>query len=154
MEDQTFDEGTTGEVPESGVITNLRKQLKEATQRAAEWDEARTEAASSQLAAAGFPKLTAVFLSKVEGFPTPEKVGSFLDELGLAKAQEEQKPIEGDKPEGGTAEELAGLTGLGQQVASAATGALKNALNDRIAAAKDSQELQQIMAEAGLLSHE
>jgi Arc/MetJ-type ribon-helix-helix transcriptional regulator len=147
----------TTEGQDSSVIRDLRERLRKAEAKAAVADQVRSAAAESLLVEAGYPKLKDLFLERVQDAPTPEKVTEFLDGLGLAKAQ---ASAEGQSDAGqeqvadapaSRAQELAGISRLGQQVAVAAEGGTnKPSIADRLNQAKNAAEVQAIMAEAEL----
>jgi hypothetical protein len=132
----------------------LRKQLREAEQRASDWEQARKEAAESVLEGLGFPKLAKTFLTEVKEFPTPARASAFLEGLGLAKAESQPEQSQGNKPEADSkADEVAKVADLGQKLAASTAGTDKTLL-ERINAARTPQELSAAMAEAGALTYE
>lgn len=157
---------TTEEVDgsETPVITELRQQLRDAQKRAKELSEAKDKAvqevrlqvrreteAEREMQSAGYPKLSEVFLEKVEGDITVEAVDKFLGDLGLERKSGEAQGDAGDSRQSDRAGELAKVANLSQQVASAASGLNADSVQKRLEGASSSAEIHQIMAEAGLL---
>jgi hypothetical protein len=157
MSNETLEGNETTEGQDSSVIRELRERLRKAEAKAAIADQVRSSAAESLLVEAGYPKLKDLFLERVQDAPTSEKVAEFLDGLGLAKAQasaEGQSDASGGQAAEAPvskAQELAGISRLGQQVAIAAEGGSQGpSIMDRLNQAKTPQEVQAIMAEAEL----
>lgn len=151
----TIDEETKEQ--ESSVIRQLRaqndtlkQQLKERDDRLAEGAKASREATEQLLIAAGFPKLTDVVIEKVEGFPTEQSVNEVLKGLGLVQA-ETSTESDADSEQPDKVEAIAGVANLGQKVASAAGGAGRSGVSEKLAKAKTPAEVAAVMAEAGLL---
>jgi len=98
----------------SGVITALRKKVRDLEKAVSDNDPsvveakvresvARESAAAVLLDKAGHPKLSATFLSAVEGEVTEESVAKFLTDLGLTAREpaSEDASSEGGNAEGG-----------------------------------------------------
>lgn len=146
MSEDTNTNESASDSKDNGVINELRQKARELERLRTEYDQARAEAAEQLLIDRGYPKMTDLFVGKVEGFPTAEKADEFLAGLGLT-ANQNQPPaaVEGD-PEPDTS-----VTGLGQRLAAAASGATPtgpDAIQERLDKATSRAEIAQIMAEA------
>lgn len=145
---------------DSGVVKALRAQIRDLerelkTRPAADTLEAeirsklaREDAAASLLIERGQPaRLAKYMLQEIEGDVDGSAVDSFLQGLGL-----DAKPasVEGSgSAEGASA--LAEVTSLASQVSTAAAGTPADNLFDKIAGARNQEELNALMAEAGLV---
>lgn len=149
---------------ESPVIKDLRKQLRDmqrelkgAPSRADIEAELRASLAREkaiETALVGL-KLPAGLTETVEGKlgdaeVTPEKVAEALKAIGFELSDSEDSGSDEDDVAQPKADDLAGVTSLGNQVANAATGGQKDNVTDRINAAQTRAELDAIMVEAGL----
>lgn len=157
MSDTHLSEGGT---EESAVITELRRQLREAQaelkkrptreQVLAEIQAqaARVKAAESVLVQFGLPAETAKFVAEnVEGEVTEESVKSFLEASGLAKlARSDDQEAEGTEAK----QEVAEVSKLGQQVASAGGATGTKDIGALLDEANSIEDINRIMVEAGL----
>lgn len=155
--DESQEDSTSGE--DSNLVKDLRKQIKdlgrdlksapsrseiEANIRAS---VAREKAIESQLIAlkqpAGLSELVEGKLGDAE--VTREKVAEVLTAIGFSVTEE----TEGGEDDQHTAEDLAKVASLGNQVANAAKQQTTDNLTDKINAAETPEELAAIMREAG-----
>jgi len=155
MSEQTNIDGNVDGSEDSSVIREMREQIKGYKSKAEAFDKARAEAATAELIGQGFGGLTDVYLDKVEGFPTRERVGEFLTGLGLAKAE---SPDTGESEPGGDRKvpdettPLSQVANLGQQVATAATQQGESTLSSALEGAESAKEVANLMKAAGLQS--
>lgn len=153
MADHTLEGAETPDAggQDSSVIQALRKQLKDAQEKARLADEMRAQAAEAVLTDLGFPKLKDLYLERVQEVPTRESAANFLEGLGLAATSPDADTApEPEKPAPSPAGDMAKLSNLGQRVASAAEGG--GGAPDMAAALAEAQnaaEVQAIMEQFG-----
>ena len=155
-------EAAEGQGGDNAVIQALRQTNRDLTKQVKELKDAeptiraqvQREVEITRLVnEAGYPKLAEVVAAQVEGDPTAEAVTAALEGLGLAPkaaeaAGEQEQP---KQPEQTSADALAGVANLGQQVAAAASGAGGADLATRLAEAKSIEEVTALAAEGGFL---
>lgn len=144
---------------ESSLITDLRKQLRAANAqvkryeaRDEDFNRVKKESTEQLLVAAGFPGMLDDVLEKVEGIPSQEDVDAFLEARGLkAKGDASDASPEGEESAtDGNTQSVEQVADLGQQVASAAQRTPITDLDAKINAANSQDELDAVMAKAGL----
>lgn len=150
---------------DSPVIKALRKQVKDletqvksAPTREAIEAEIRTElerskAITEQLIALGHPAgMSATVNGKLgDAEVTADAVAEVLRGIGYQVGAADAPEGDGGQPAAQADSDLAKVATLSAQVATAATGTTSDSLIERINSAKDSAELQAIMASAELL---
>lgn len=153
--DGTDDTGTEGQ--DSTLIKDLRKQLREANAKAKSFESkeesfnrVRESLAENLLKEAGYPKLKEDVLEKIEGIPSKEDIDSFLEVRGLQARTPDATDASQDGDGDDKATDVAGVAGLGQQVAAAAQRTVTTDLDKKLEAAKTVEEIDAVMAEAGL----
>ena len=93
---------------------------------------------------AGYPKLADIVLEKVEGDMTEESVQGALNELGLNPTQDGEQ-AENLPPD------LEEVANLGSSLDAAVKGQSSSSVDDQLASAQSSEQVTEIMRDAGLL---
>lgn len=156
---QDDQEGTdnVGTEGDSVLLKDLRRQLREKDAEINKYksrDEAfnrvRESSAENLLMEAGYPKLKEDVLEKVEGIPSKEDISAFLEARGLEARQLDATDASPEDEEDDQAPDVGDVAGLGQQVAAAARRTVTTDLDKKLETAKTVEELDAVMAEAGL----